>query len=80
MAFEDNVVLCRVLKKLKEESTDGAPSKASVEQALQDFENTRLPRIRKIWDDQWERSEKCYQNISMEPWAKEFEDWVFNGV
>lgn len=80
MAFEDSVILCRVLKKFKEKNNGSAPSKAAVEEALREFENTRLPRIRKIWDDQWERSESVYKNIEMEPWSKEFEEWVFNGV
>ena len=80
MAFEDSVILCRVLKNLKNNCSGSIPSKAAVEEALQEFENTRLPRIRRIWDDQWERSEKVYQNVQMEPWSKEFEEWVFNGV
>lgn len=80
MAFEDSVILCRVLKKLRDDSRGAPPSKSEVESALQDFENTRLPRIRKIWDDQWERSECSYRNIEMEPWSEEFTEWVFNGV
>lgn len=80
MAFEDSVILCRVLKKLKEKSNGAPPSKLAVEEALQEFENTRLPRVRKIWDDQWERSEKVYQNIEAGPWSKEFSEWVYNGV
>lgn len=80
MAFEDSSILCRVLKKLKEDNVGDPPSKEVVEQSLQEFENIRLPRVRKIWDDQWERSEKIYDNREMEPWSKEFAEWIFSGV
>ena len=80
MAFEDSVILCRVLKKLKLKSNPAPPSKSAVEEALKEFENTRLPRIRKIWNDQWERSESAYKNVEMEPWSEEYKEWVFNGV
>lgn len=78
MAFEDSVILCRVLKKLKERST--TRTKSAVEEALQEYENIRLPRVRQLWDDQWERSEKVYSNVAMTPWSKEFSDFIFNGV
>ena len=84
MAFEDSVVLCRVLRKLRISLGDNfgkmPASKGKIEEALRDFENTRLPRVRKLWWDQWERSERTYNNVRMEPWSKEFADWIFNGV
>jgi 2-polyprenyl-6-methoxyphenol hydroxylase-like FAD-dependent oxidoreductase len=78
MAFEDSVVLCRTLKKAKEDESLALYS--STEEVLRRYENERLPRIRKLWADQLERSEKVYKNELMEPWSKEFSDWVFNGV
>ena len=76
MAFEDSAVLCRYLRKIRGTN----PTKAAIETLLKDFEKERLPRVRRIWDDQWDRAEKVYKNIQAEPWSKEFSDWVFNGV
>lgn len=87
MAFEDNVVLCRVLKKfLEKDTTTGSSTsllfkdKLCVEKVLQEYENTRLPRIRTMWIDQWDRAEKSYQNIVPDPWTNEFEEWVYQGI
>ncbi|CAB9499096.1 heptyl-3-hydroxy-4(1H)-quinolone synthase [Seminavis robusta] len=81
MAFEDAVVLCRVLqKKFGSSKQDQAPTKTEIEQALQEYENTRLPRVRKLWVDQWERAEATYKNITVKPWDEEFSNWVFQGV
>lgn len=76
MAFEDSVILCRAFNKIR----GAVPSKSAVEEALRNFENERLPRVRKLWNDQWTRSEATYRNEIMEPWSKEFSDWVFSGV
>ena len=76
MAFEDSAVLCRHLREIRGTN----PTKAVIETLLKDFEKERLPRVRRIWDDQWDRAEKVYKNIQAEPWSKEFSDWVFNGV
>lgn len=75
MAFEDSVVLCRVLKELQV-----ASDKPAVQNVLNKFENIRLPRVRRMWDDQWDRSERFYKNEVVKPWSKEFQEWVFNGV
>ena len=81
MAFEDCAILCRVLETLKEKQCPGPTTKAEVERALQDYERQRLPRVRKLWKDQWDRSESSYNHkVRMEPWTPEFSEWVFNGV
>ena len=81
MAFEDAVVLCRCISKLFQKSLpDMQPTKQQIEQVLKEYENTRLPRVRKLWYDQWDRSEKAYKNEVSEPWSKEFSDWVHTGV
>lgn len=80
MAFEDAVVLCRTLRQHKEQNAAEFLTSKSVECALRDFECSRLPRVRKLWKDQWERSEAAYKNIIMEPWSSEFSEWVFQGV
>jgi 2-polyprenyl-6-methoxyphenol hydroxylase-like FAD-dependent oxidoreductase len=79
MAFEDAVVLCRCLANVLT-STATSPTQQTIEQLIQEFENIRLPRVRKMWDDQWERAERTYQNVELEPWTPEFEKWVYEGV
>jgi 2-polyprenyl-6-methoxyphenol hydroxylase-like FAD-dependent oxidoreductase len=80
MAFEDAVILCRVLQRHNEQNNGYLKSQSSVEEALHEYETNRLLRIRKLWEDQWERSEAVYRNIQMEPWSPEFSEWVFQGV
>jgi 2-polyprenyl-6-methoxyphenol hydroxylase-like FAD-dependent oxidoreductase len=79
MAFEDSVMLCRALAKASSQGT--LNDKAGVERALSEFENCRIPRVRKIWVDEWERAEIVYkQKRNMEPWSDEYRAWVYNGV
>jgi 2-polyprenyl-6-methoxyphenol hydroxylase-like FAD-dependent oxidoreductase len=80
LAFEDAVVLCRCLARIWTPAGTSPPTQQTMEQALHEFENIRLPRVRTIWDDQWERAERVYQNEVMEPWTPEFEKWVYEGV
>jgi 2-polyprenyl-6-methoxyphenol hydroxylase-like FAD-dependent oxidoreductase len=79
MAFEDAVVLCRALAKAKAQGT--LNDRAGVQRALAEFENSRIPRIRKIWVDEWERAEIVYkQKKQMGPWSDEYRAWVYDGV
>jgi 2-polyprenyl-6-methoxyphenol hydroxylase-like FAD-dependent oxidoreductase len=79
MAFEDAVMLCRTLAKAKSQGT--LNDKAGVQRALAEFENCRIPRVRKIWVDEWERAEIVYKHKKqMEPWSDEYRAWVYNGV
>jgi 2-polyprenyl-6-methoxyphenol hydroxylase-like FAD-dependent oxidoreductase len=79
MAFEDSVMLCRALAKAK--SQDSLNDKAGVRQALAEFENSRIPRVRKIWVEQKERAERAYKkNAQMEPWSDEYRAWIYDGV
>jgi 2-polyprenyl-6-methoxyphenol hydroxylase-like FAD-dependent oxidoreductase len=79
MAFEDAIVLCRGLATILKPGE--SPSQQAIAAALQEFENMRLPRVRTIWDDQWERAERSYQNNEeMEPWSPDFAEWVYQGV
>jgi 2-polyprenyl-6-methoxyphenol hydroxylase-like FAD-dependent oxidoreductase len=79
MAFEDSVMLCRALAKAKSQGT--LNDKAGVNRALGEFENSRIPRVRKIWVDEWERAEIVYKHKKqMEPWSDEYRAWVYDGV
>jgi 2-polyprenyl-6-methoxyphenol hydroxylase-like FAD-dependent oxidoreductase len=80
MAFEDSVMLCRALAKAK--SQDSLNGKACMQQALREFENSRIPRVRNIWVDQWERAVMSYKKDMkpIEPWSDEYRAWVYKGV
>ena len=78
LAFEDAVVLCRMLKK------DGSGSlvkRESAEAFVRGFEASRFGRVKLIWDNQWEISEAAYKGYpeSLE-WTAAFAAWVRQGV
>jgi hypothetical protein len=80
MAFEDAVVLCRMLKDTTSSCLD---SRDSTEMLVQKFESCRFDRVKTIWDDQWERSEASYKrdgNAKRIGMSAEFAAWVKNGV
>ncbi len=78
MAFEDAVVLCRLLKAKASalESRDGADG------LVREFESSRFERVKRIWDNQWEISERVYKKGDNAPgmMTPEFREWVQNGV
>jgi 2-polyprenyl-6-methoxyphenol hydroxylase-like FAD-dependent oxidoreductase len=83
MAFEDSVMLCRALANAKSQGTLNV--KAGIQRALGEFENSRIPRVRKIWVDQWERAEMAYYNNKqnkkqLEPWSDDYRAWIYSGV
>ena len=100
MAFEDCVVLARILEQTQASSGGNANdndndtvddahtsvhhTRASIEAAVLEFESSRLPRVRTIWNDQWERVERAYKGDfkSSRTVADELEyqAWVDKGV
>mmetsp|Transcript_29928 Transcript_29928/g.51735 ORF Transcript_29928/g.51735 Transcript_29928/m.51735 type:complete len:430 (-) Transcript_29928:100-1389(-) len=80
MAFEDAVVLCRLLKS---GGIGSLKTKESAEALVHKFEASRFDRVKIIWDNQWEISEGAYKknlkgtNPKM---AQSFAAWVKEGV
>jgi hypothetical protein len=77
MAFEDAVVLCRLLK---DATASGLESRDSTEKLVQKFESSRFDRVKSIWDDQWERSEAAYKKGGNSVMSGDFAAWVRKGV
>lgn len=73
MAFEDCAVLCQMLIAARTE----IDATASCNKFITDFEKARLPRVKRIHDDQRIRAELKSEQWS--PWTPEFMDWVYNG-
>eukprot|EP00592_Proboscia_alata_P007431 CAMPEP_0194357646 /NCGR_PEP_ID=MMETSP0174-20130528/5103_1 /TAXON_ID=216777 /ORGANISM="Proboscia alata, Strain PI-D3" /LENGTH=578 /DNA_ID=CAMNT_0039127759 /DNA_START=131 /DNA_END=1867 /DNA_ORIENTATION=+ len=100
MAFEDCVVLARILEQTQALSGGNANdndkdsdndtvddvhhTRASIETAVLEFENSRLPRVRTIWNDQWERAERAYKGDFKPSRTEEdelkYQAWVDKGV
>mmetsp|Transcript_13805 Transcript_13805/g.13378 ORF Transcript_13805/g.13378 Transcript_13805/m.13378 type:complete len:524 (-) Transcript_13805:200-1771(-) len=101
MAFEDCVVLARILKQTTQAAQEFGGNDANnnnnttattttnttlpcIETAVLEFESSRLPRVRTIWNDQWERAERAYKGdfTSSRTVADELEyqAWVDKGV
>lgn len=74
MALEDCAVLCSMLK---EASVDVLESTSSCNDLIRKFEEARLPRVKRIHDDQRIRAEQ--QGKKWTRWTPEFMDWVYNG-
>jgi len=72
MALEDGVVLCRAFAKHR------SLSRKDVQALIQDFEQTRLPRVRRLHQDQSDRAQ--LPPGKWVPWTSEFVDWVHQGV
>lgn len=79
LAFEDGVVLCRALAAAAT-TTDWWKDPVSVAALIASFENARLPRVCKIWNDEWERSESAYTDQPMGPPTEEYTEWLHAGV
>jgi hypothetical protein len=75
MAFEDGVVLCRLLR-----DPGLLADREATQELISKFENMRLPRVKRIWDDQWNRAERVYAGEKYEQWSKEYKAWVYMGV
>ena len=81
-AFEDAVVLCRLLKS---GGIGSLKTKESAEALVHKFEASRFDRVKIIWDNQWEISEGVYKKKlrSTNPyleWTQSFAAWVKEGV
>eukprot|EP00550_Attheya_septentrionalis_P012406 CAMPEP_0198304600 /NCGR_PEP_ID=MMETSP1449-20131203/57478_1 /TAXON_ID=420275 /ORGANISM="Attheya septentrionalis, Strain CCMP2084" /LENGTH=381 /DNA_ID=CAMNT_0044007127 /DNA_START=196 /DNA_END=1341 /DNA_ORIENTATION=+ len=71
MALEDAVVLFRILK-------DG---KESLPVLLRRFEAERLPRVKRVYDNQYERYDtRMRKGTRLDPQHQEFMDWLLAGV
>jgi FAD-dependent urate hydroxylase len=68
-AFEDAVVLCRMLK-------DDIP----ISETLRKFEETRLPRVKRIHDDQRIRYENRMRGVPVGPQPLAMQQWIEEGV
>ena len=80
VAFEDAVVLSRLLAKTAATKSRHPNRDDSVVDTLRQFEAQRLPRVRSISDDQTMRSESFYKRgTSVPPWSDAYRDWIFAG-
>jgi len=77
MAFEDAVVLCRLLKSI---GSSALKSRKSTEALVREFEASRFDRVKTIWDNQWEISEGTYKKGVDIKWSSSFATWVREGV
>jgi len=77
-AFEDALVLCRTLQDML--TNNDEITSESIATALRTFEATRLPRVKRIHDEQRIRYEKRMSGEKVGPPSKEFQDWVAKGV
>jgi 2-polyprenyl-6-methoxyphenol hydroxylase-like FAD-dependent oxidoreductase len=96
MAFEDALLLCRKLRNvwwsnkppIVGADDDGAADPPRVDlvcDVLRDFENERLPRVRRIWETEWCISEASYaakhgEEHKLPPIDHEYRAWVFSGI
>ena len=83
MAFEDALVLCRILANSNDnnlEPNNETASSVNIAKSLELFEQTRLPRVQKIHDNQRLRYEARMKGETPIPWTDEFKEWVTNGV
>lgn len=79
MAFEDAAVLCRLLGTESARSVAGGAN-GSMADLLNKFEKTRLPRVKKMHDNQRLRYEARMSGEKVGPWSSEFQEWARNGV
>ena len=74
MAMEDAVVLTRIL-------SDCAKSGVSVEEMLEQFERERLPRVKKVYDNQESRYNRRMKDGKRPgSQSEEFLNWLLSGV
>ena len=78
LAFEDAVVLCRLLKS---KGRGSLKTKQSTNDLIHEFETSRYDRVKTIWNNQWEISEGQYKKGAADmEWSKSFAEWVAQGV
>ena len=78
LAFEDAVVLSRLLKSSGNECLN---TKKSAHAFVREFESSRFDRVSTIWQNQWEISEGVYNKEKPDvQWTKSFTEWVNQGV
>lgn len=81
MAFEDAIVLCRLLGSEEVRSAIGSSTEAGlIEHVLGEFERTRLPRVKRMHDNQRLRYEARMKGGKVGPWSSEFKEWASSGV
>lgn len=74
MAMEDAVILTRILH-------DGIRNSVSVEELLERFENERLPKVKKVYDNQESRYNRRMKDGERPgPQSEEFLNWLLSGV
>lgn len=74
MAMEDAVILCRILKGSLEQDIP-------IQDLLHKYEAERLPRVKRVYDNQCERYETRMQKGQRPgPQSPEFMDWLLAGV
>jgi 2-polyprenyl-6-methoxyphenol hydroxylase-like FAD-dependent oxidoreductase len=80
MAFEDVVILCRALRARKESVGDSfLEDRDATHNFVLSFENSRIERVRKIWDSEWDLSERAYKG-EIATMTEDFRKWVHDGV
>ncbi|MGK3758338.1 MAG: 2-polyprenyl-6-methoxyphenol hydroxylase-like FAD-dependent oxidoreductase [Bacillariaceae sp.] len=78
MAFEDAVVLSRILKK---KTRSDSNESSSLSELLNFFEIERYPRVKRVYDNQYERYElRMSGGKRLDPQSKEFLEWLLAGV
>jgi 2-polyprenyl-6-methoxyphenol hydroxylase-like FAD-dependent oxidoreductase len=80
MAFEDCVVLLRILKNNNRVKNGDLSRSETINELLREFESQRLPRVSRIWQSEWERSEAAYTVKGQTPYSNEYLDWILSGV
>jgi len=74
MAMEDAVVLTRILR-------GGIRNSVPVEEMLERFEKERLPRVKKVYDNQESRyNRRMKDGVRPGPQSEEFMNWLLSGV
>jgi len=88
MAFEDACIFIRMLKQQQQQQQQQQPNPLADYQHAQafirQFENSRIPRVRKIWNDANARIERVYKGVKLtDEEAKTDQDvldWIYKGV
>jgi salicylate hydroxylase len=82
MAFEDAQLLCRKLKPWILSESETLSGSQALPDALREFENERLVRVRRIWHTEWKISESAYKKLD-DPSAvpdDDYKAWLYAGI
>ena len=74
MALEDSIVLSRILKESAKKNNTSIPD------LLEQYESERLPRVKRVYDNQLERFQTRMQGRKLGPQSREFLEWLFAGI